>query len=96
MKLYVDLFHLEKNLFVFMKMRLEDTINLYDKESQEFVKEYIAILLDKEYGFITKDNWDKNFPSLSYQFYTPNIITNAYLEIDNISTLSKVKILVEK
>lgn len=88
----VELFPLELNNIIedLNKNSIEDTINLYDKESQKFVKEYIAILLDKEYGFITKDNWDKNFPSLSYQFYTPNIITNAYLEIDNISTLSKV------
>jgi hypothetical protein len=44
---------------------IEDTMQSYDLESQEFIKEYIDILLDKEFGFVTKNEWDVNFPPFS-------------------------------
>ncbi|WPO84107.1 grasp-with-spasm system SPASM domain peptide maturase [Chryseobacterium sp. JJR-5R] len=69
---------------------IEDTMQSYDSESQEFIKEYIEILLEKEFGFVTKDEWDVNFPPFSYDFKVPNDITNAYLEIDDLSILTQV------
>jgi SPASM domain peptide maturase of grasp-with-spasm system len=72
------------------KLSIEQVIASYDLESQKFVKEYIEVLLEKELGFISKNDWDNNFPPLSYQFSTPNNITNAYIELDDIKILSKV------
>ncbi|WBV56447.1 grasp-with-spasm system SPASM domain peptide maturase [Chryseobacterium daecheongense] len=69
---------------------IEDTINSYDSESQEFLKEYLEILLNNEYGFITKDGWDSNFPPYSFDFSVPNEITNAYLEINDLSILTSI------
>ncbi|KMQ68002.1 radical SAM protein [Chryseobacterium sp. FH2] len=87
-----ELYPLEFNdiFFELSKKSIEDVINSYDFESQEFVKEYIDILLQKEYGFISINDWDKNFPSLSYDFSSPNNITNAYLEIENIIILNQI------
>ncbi len=72
------------------KLSIEKVIASYDVESQKFVKEYIEVLLEKELGFITKNDWDNNFPPLSYQFSTPNNVTNAYLELNDFKILSKV------
>ncbi|MDR6514595.1 grasp-with-spasm system SPASM domain peptide maturase [Chryseobacterium camelliae] len=69
---------------------IENVIASYDSESHELIKEYIELLLEKEFGFITKKSWDKNFPSFLYQFITPNAITNAYLEIKNINILNQI------
>lgn len=70
---------------------LEEVIQSYNKDSQEFVNEYINILLKNEFGFITKNSWDYSFPSISYKYQAPNTITNAYLEIDNFNYLDKIK-----
>ncbi|WP_228451829.1 grasp-with-spasm system SPASM domain peptide maturase [Chryseobacterium sp. SN22] len=70
---------------------IQEVIHSYDTESQQFVKEYIDILLDKEFGFITNGNWDKNFPPLSYEFCIPNEITNAYLILDHLNDLLKIE-----
>lgn len=69
---------------------IEDVIQSYDIESQNFIREYIDILLENEFGFITKENWDYNFPPLSYEFSIPNEITNAYLEIDDLNILLRI------
>lgn len=69
---------------------IESVIESYDLSSQEFVREYIDILLQNEFGFITKNDWDKNFSSLTYEYSVPNKITNAFLEIDNLEILNKI------
>ncbi|MBT2623784.1 grasp-with-spasm system SPASM domain peptide maturase [Chryseobacterium sp. ISL-6] len=87
-----ELFPLEFNEVIdeLKEKSIEDTIKSYDLESQEFVKEYIEILLNDEYGFITKGDWDSNFPPYSFDYSVPNEITNAYLEVDDLHILSKV------
>lgn len=72
------------------KESIEDVIKSYDSESQEFIKEYIDVLLENEFGFVTKDDWDKNFPPYSYEFSMPNNVTNAYLEIEDLQILHKI------
>ncbi|KQT25906.1 grasp-with-spasm system SPASM domain peptide maturase [Chryseobacterium sp. Leaf405] len=72
------------------KKSIKNLFESYDRGSHEFLREYLKILLDNEYGFITKDYWDNNFPPFSYKFSTPNEITNAYLEIDDLHVLSQL------
>jgi len=87
-----ELFPLELNdlIIELSEKSIEDVINSYDIESQDFVKEYINILLEKEYGFISQKDWDKNFPPFSYEFLNPNEITNAFLEIEDLNVLNKI------
>ncbi|MBL1223220.1 grasp-with-spasm system SPASM domain peptide maturase [Chryseobacterium sp. L7] len=70
---------------------IENILKNYDTESILFVQEYINLLIEKEYGFITEGDWDRNFPPLSYQFYEPNEISNILIEINDISVLDKIK-----
>ncbi|MBB6368966.1 grasp-with-spasm system SPASM domain peptide maturase [Chryseobacterium shigense] len=74
---------------------IEDILENYDAESKEFACEYIDLLLEKEYGFITEGNRDRNFPPLSYQFQEPNEIANIFIELNNISVLENIKQSVE-
>ncbi|PTT31706.1 grasp-with-spasm system SPASM domain peptide maturase, partial [Chryseobacterium sp. HMWF028] len=75
---------------------IEDMLKNYDEESREIVQEYLNLLLEKEYGFISKNDWDKNFPPLSYEYHEPSIITNVFIELEEISLLKKIKPSVEK
>ncbi|WP_426274799.1 grasp-with-spasm system SPASM domain peptide maturase [Chryseobacterium sp. S-02] len=70
---------------------VENVVKQYDVESQDFIREYINMLLENEFGFITKESWDYNFPPLSYEFLTPNEIINAYLEIEDLNCLLKIE-----
>ncbi|WP_051884546.1 grasp-with-spasm system SPASM domain peptide maturase [Chryseobacterium luteum] len=70
---------------------VENIIEYYDEESADIVKEYINILVEKEYGFITENNWDKNFPPLSYEYDEPSMITEIFIELSEISVLKKIK-----
>jgi len=69
---------------------IEDILKNYDTESQQIIHEYIDLLLEKEYGFITNGDWDRNFPALSYEFQEVSEITNIFIEIDHISVLDKI------
>lgn len=70
---------------------IENIINNYDEESKEIVQEYVDFLLEKEYGFITQNDWDKNFPPLSYVFHDYNILSNIFLELKDMAVLDKIK-----
>ncbi|MDQ0065903.1 grasp-with-spasm system SPASM domain peptide maturase [Chryseobacterium lathyri] len=74
---------------------IENVIDGYDDESKVMVKEYLNILLQSEYGFITEDNWDKNFPTLSYEYEEPSILSEIFIEFSGISVLKKIKQSVE-
>ncbi|KMQ58482.1 radical SAM protein [Chryseobacterium angstadtii] len=74
---------------------IENILKDYDAESKLFIQEYIHLLIEKEYGFITENDWDKNFPPLSYQFHEPNEISNIFIEINNNSILDNIKQSVE-
>ncbi|REC77619.1 grasp-with-spasm system SPASM domain peptide maturase [Chryseobacterium elymi] len=74
---------------------IENIIDDYDEESQVIINEYLNILLQNEYGFITEDNWDENFPALSYEYDEPSILTEIFIEFSEISVLKKIKQSVE-
>ena len=74
---------------------VEDIFNNYDNDSKEIVQEYLDFMLEKEYGFITQNDWDKNFPSLSFDYHDYNILSNIFIELDDISILSKIKVSIE-
>jgi SPASM domain peptide maturase of grasp-with-spasm system len=77
------------------KKSIENIIENYDAESKQFIQEYIDLLLEKEYGFVTEEDWDRNFPPLSHTFYEPNEISNIFIEINDSSALDKIKQSVE-
>lgn len=70
---------------------IEATMTNYDEESKEIVQEYLNLLLEKEYGFVTENDWDRNFPPLSYEYYEPSIITDLFIEVESIDLLKKIK-----
>ncbi|WP_312392374.1 grasp-with-spasm system SPASM domain peptide maturase [Chryseobacterium sp.] len=70
---------------------IEDILNNYDTESKEIVEEYVEFLLEKEYGFITQNDWDKNFPPFSYEYQDYNILSNIFIELNDLSILHKIK-----
>lgn len=74
---------------------VEDVLKNYDEESQPAIHEYLDILLDKEYGFITENNWDENFPPLSYAYEEPGTIADLFIDLTDISLLEKIKDSVE-
>lgn len=74
---------------------LEDILQDYDDESRPIVQEYINLLLEKEYGFVTENDWDRNFPPLSYEYHEPSAITNLFIEMEDIELLKKIKPSVE-
>jgi len=59
---------------------IEEVFAFYDEESKEIVQEYLNFLLEKEYGFITENNWDENFPPLSLAFRDASTISNIFIE----------------
>lgn len=74
---------------------IENVFNNYDVESTEVIKEYLDFLLKKEYGFISQNDWDKNFPPLSYDYQDYNILSNLFMELDDTSILYEIKSSVE-
>jgi SPASM domain peptide maturase of grasp-with-spasm system len=55
-------------------------------ESKEIISEYIEYCIDKEYILEIPQEIDKkHFPKLDLTFFTPNIITNFCVEINNYS-----------
>lgn len=70
---------------------IEDVLGFYGEESREIAQEYLDFLVEKEYGFITLADWDKNFPALSYDFHDYNIISDIFIELEDLSVLRKVK-----
>ncbi|KFF15490.1 grasp-with-spasm system SPASM domain peptide maturase [Chryseobacterium sp. JM1] len=74
---------------------VEEVLENYDEESKPFIQEYLDILLQKEYGFITENNWDKNFPPLSYEYEEPSTIADLFIDLTEISLLEKIKKSVE-
>jgi len=74
---------------------IESILENYDAESRKFIYEYIELLLEKEYGFISEGDWDRNFPPISYEYHEPNEISNIFIEINNLSVLETIKESVE-
>lgn len=74
---------------------IEDMMKNYDEESKEIVQEYLNLLLEKEYGFISKNDWDRNFPPLSNDYHEPSTINHIFIELEEITLLNKIKSSVE-
>lgn len=74
---------------------IEDMMKNYDEESKEKVQEYLKLLLEKEYGFISKNDWDHNFPPLSNDYHDPSTINHIFIELEEITLLNKIKSSVE-
>ena len=70
---------------------IEDTLKDYDKASIAVAQEYLNLLLKKEYGFITENDWDRNFPPLSYEYHEPSTITDLFIEMEDLELLKKIK-----
>ncbi|MGG7471308.1 grasp-with-spasm system SPASM domain peptide maturase [Chryseobacterium arthrosphaerae] len=70
---------------------VEDVLKDYDRTSRPVVHEYINLLLEKEYGFITENDWDRNFPPFCYDYHEPVAITNLFIEMEDIEVIKKLK-----
>lgn len=70
---------------------VEEVLNHYDQESKAIVQDYLDFLLEKEFGFITQKDWDRNFPPLSYEYQDYNILSNIFVELDDMSILQSLK-----
>ncbi|SHG71532.1 grasp-with-spasm system SPASM domain peptide maturase [Chryseobacterium sp. OV279] len=75
---------------------VEDVLENYDEESKTVIQEYLDNLLQKEYGFMTENDWDKNFPPLSCEYDEPSRVSDLFIELTEVSILEKVKESVEK
>lgn len=63
---------------------IESVLENYDSESKAIVEEYIGYLLEKEYGFVTEGDWDKNFLPLSYEYHDHQQISNLFIEVEKL------------
>lgn len=78
------------------KSSIQDVINSYDDESKEIAEGYVNFLLEKEYGFISNDNWDGNFPPLSYDYNDYSKLSNLFIEFSSLDVLHKIKTSIEE
>ena len=70
---------------------VEQILSNYDLESKLLFEEYLEFLLEEEYGFITYNDWDKNFIPYSFNHNVPSKISNIFLELDDFSIFEKIK-----
>lgn len=84
----LDLYNLTEDLKL---NSIEDVIKEYDRDSGEIINEYIAFLLENEYGFISHNDWDNSFNPLSFDYDSSDVISNLFLELDNFSVLHKIR-----
>lgn len=74
---------------------IENILQNYDQESQKILWEYLDFFLENEYGFITENDWDNNFPSLSTEYNDYNKISDLLIELGNINNLYKIQASIE-
>lgn len=84
----LDLYHILEEL---KQESIQNILQNYDEDSKEIFDEYLKILLEKEYGFITENDWDRNFPPMSCEYQDPTTISNIVIEFDNIDLLHRIK-----
>lgn len=70
---------------------IEELFSGYDTESKEILQEYLDMLLENEYGFITEKDWNHSFPPLSYQYQDYNIVSDVFIELEDLSFLYKIQ-----
>ncbi|UKB84598.1 grasp-with-spasm system SPASM domain peptide maturase [Chryseobacterium sp. MEBOG06] len=92
-----ELYHLELyEIIEELKINsIENILQNYDQESQKVLWEYIDFLLENEYGFITENDWNHNFPSLSFEYHDYNKISDLFIELGNIDILYKIQASIE-
>jgi SPASM domain peptide maturase of grasp-with-spasm system len=69
---------------------IEDLMNSYNEESKAILQEYLDLLLELEFGFITENDWDRNFPPLSLNYNEYSDISNIFVELQDVALLQKV------
>ncbi|KFE97279.1 grasp-with-spasm system SPASM domain peptide maturase [Chryseobacterium luteum] len=74
---------------------IEDILSQYDDESKEIFQKYLDILMEKEYGFITENGWNKSFPPISYEYDNSSLISDLFIELNDILILERIKFSVE-
>jgi SPASM domain peptide maturase of grasp-with-spasm system len=93
-----ELFPIE--LFEFVnelnKDSIEDVINFYEDESKEIAQGYLNYLLEKEYGFVSKEIRDKNFPPLTNNYHDYSKLSNLFIEFSSIDVLREINASVEE
>ena len=72
------------------KKSIEDLFNDYDSDSKVILQEYLDVLLDKEYGFVTLNDWDFNFPPMSTAYNDYSTISNLFIELNDVSLLASL------
>jgi len=64
---------------------IDRVLENYDPESKIIIQEYLDYLLEREYGFITKEDWDRNFSPLSYEYQDYQPISNLFIEVEKLT-----------
>jgi len=67
---------------------IERTLKKYGKLNIPVIREYFEFLFEKEFIFECESNVKNKFPSLALQYNTPNIISNAIIQISLDSNLN--------
>lgn len=75
---------------------VEEVLGFYDDASKEMVQEYLDFLLEREYGFITTGDWDRNFTPLSLEYIDYNKISNLFMERDELAIPTNLLQSIEK
>lgn len=83
----LDLYFLLEDL---KSKSIEDVISGYKDNSHNAVNDYIELLINKEYGFITNNDWDRNFPTLPLNFESPTLISDIIVEFSNLDVFNEI------
>jgi SPASM domain peptide maturase of grasp-with-spasm system len=75
---------------------VEEVLKDYDQKSQAAVQEYLDFLLEKEFGFLTENSWDKNFPPLSYDDQDYTILSDIFIELTDLHVLQSIQHSIEQ
>ncbi|WP_294287287.1 grasp-with-spasm system SPASM domain peptide maturase [uncultured Chryseobacterium sp.] len=70
---------------------VEGALEHYDQESRLVVQEYLDLLLEKEFGFLTQNDWDKNFPPLSQDYQEVSVISDIFVELHDLSVFDTLQ-----
>lgn len=69
---------------------IENLFDEFDSESKVVLQEYLTILLDKEYGFVTINDWDTNFPVMPMDYYDTSSVSNLFIELEEVTLLNEL------
>ncbi|MFD0999859.1 grasp-with-spasm system SPASM domain peptide maturase [Ohtaekwangia kribbensis] len=72
---------------------VDEVKGYYDESNAQVIDEYFSFLIDNELGFFC--NNPENFPDIELAWESPEVITNAIVDIDSTSTYTIDKVLQE-